>query len=134
MANANTLSNNEIILGIIGTRYYNDYEQLENQLDIMFPSDGPVKISTIVSGGARGADALAERYAKERGIKLIVHRAEWDKHASKYIAAYTRNKEIVNDCDQIVAFWDGKSTGTKMTIGIAKKNNVPVTIFRYDQK
>ncbi len=35
---------------------------------------------TIISGCARGADSLGERYAKERGLTLLRMSADWQKH------------------------------------------------------
>ena len=66
------------------------------------------KIDTIVSGGAFGADALAEHYAKWKRLKYKIHRPDWKKYGK--LAGFIRNKLIINDCDILVAFWDGTST------------------------
>lgn len=57
-----------------------------------------------MSGGAYGADALAERYARDRKLEKIIHKPEWNKHPNKYIATRTRNTAIVTDSDYIIAF------------------------------
>lgn len=133
MSTTESSSIHRIRIGITGTRDYTNYQQFSQYLDTLFPPDGPTTISTIISGGARGADALAERYACERGIEMIVHPAEWHRWRDKHHAAYIRNKAIVEDSDQLVAFWNGHSPGTKMTIDIAQQQSKPVHIFRYDQ-
>jgi len=51
---------------VAGSRSFRDYEVLCKVLDEM-------EITTIISGGARGADKLGERYAKERGISEEYH-------------------------------------------------------------
>ena len=88
---------------------------------------GWFEIDTIISGGAKGADKLAEKYALERGIPVTVHEPDWDLHGRS--AGYIRNKLIVQDADEIIAFWDRHSKGTKHTIDIAEKANKPVHIF-----
>jgi hypothetical protein len=105
-------------VGVIGSRTFIDYELLEKTLD-------GLEISSIVSGGARGADSLAEKYASSRGIELIVFNADWS--IGKRAAAI-RNIKIVEGSDLIVAFWDGNSKGTKMTINMAISKDVDVLI------
>lgn len=75
----------------------------------------------IVSGGARGVDALAAEYAKQNGIKLTEFLPEYNKYGKG--APLIRNKQIVNYSDKIIAFWDGKSRGTAYTINYAKSIN-----------
>ena len=59
---------------------------------------GACAIDGVVSGGAKGTDRLAERYALEFALKLQVFLAEWDKFPGK-TAAYERNKLIVEAAD-----------------------------------
>lgn len=109
-------------LGIIGTRTFNDYELLKSEVDKI-----PTKL--IISGGATGADLLAEEYAMKNNISLITHIADWDKHGKS--AGPIRNKLIVEHSDFILAFWDGQSKGTKNCLQIAKKLGKPFKIVRY---
>ena len=51
-----------------------------------------IRKSVIVSGGAHGADAMAERYAKERGYHLVVFEAEWERLGKK--AGPARNEQM----------------------------------------
>ena len=73
----------------------------------------------IVSGGARGVDNCAERYANENGIKLVEILPEYDKYGKA--APIVRNKQIVDYSDKVIAFWDGKSRGTLSVINYCKK-------------
>ena len=82
---------------------------------------------SIVSGGARGADSLAEKYAAEKGIPITVVPAEWDKYGKS--AGYRRNVQIVAESDEVVAFWDGESKGTQHTIDIAGKAGKKVSVI-----
>jgi len=76
-------------------------------------------ISWVVSGGAPGADSLAEKWAKENKKMLTIYPADWLNLGKR--AGYVRNTDIVKNSDMIIAFWDGKSKGTKHTIGLAQK-------------
>ena len=83
-------------------------------------------VDEIVSGGACGVDTIAAKYAKEHGIKLTEFLPEYEKYGRG--APLVRNKEIVNYADKIIAFWDGKSKGTKYVIEYAEKTNKPYEV------
>jgi len=107
---------------VIGSRGFDDYSLLEKTLNKRRPFE-------IVSGGARGADSLAARYAREYDIPLtefIPDYKRYDKGALK-----ERNKLIVETAQKVIAFWDGASTGTLYTISYAESKDVPVEIVRY---
>ena len=108
-------------VGVIGSRGFNDYDLLCKTLSIL-------EIDTIVSGGAKGADNLAEQYAKENNLMCIVHPIDWNFGRG---GPAIRNAKIVEDSDIIVAFWDGKSKGTNMTMNMAKKKGKNVNCINY---
>lgn len=110
-------------LAIVGSRTFNNYNKLKNELE-------PYKdnIGEVISGGARGADSLARRWAKENNIMYKEHLADWDLYGKK--AGYIRNKKIIKECDGCVAFWDGISKGTKHSIELCEQYNKPVKIIR----
>ena len=81
------------------------------------------KGTVIVSGGARGVDREAELTAYEAGLAVHILWADWKTHGRR--AGLLRNEEIVAYADSVVAFWDGKSTGTMHTISLAKKAGKP---------
>ena len=109
-------------LAIIGSRTFNDYKTLREYLDPQ-----KEKISLVVSGGAKGADTLGERWAKENNIETLIFPAEWDKHGKK--AGFIRNHDIIKNCDICVAFWDGKSKGTKHSLDLCKQYNKPFLVI-----
>ena len=45
-------------------------------------------------------------------------------------APLVRNRAIIQACEQVVAFWDGHSTGTAHAISVAKKLKVPVVVVK----
>ena len=89
---------------IIGSRGFTDYELLKSTIQTRGIND----IGEIVSGGARGADSLAEQYAIDNNIKLTVFYADWETYGCK--AGHMRNQYIIDNCDVVLAFWDGIST------------------------
>lgn len=103
-------------LAIVGSRTFGDYEKLEKFIRDNFDVDS---ITHIISGGAKGADSLGERFAKENAKELVVFPAEWKKYGKS--AGFKRNVDIINACDVCVAFWDGKSHGTKHDIDLCEK-------------
>jgi len=102
--------------GIVGYRNFDDY-LLFNQHIAKLMNDHDFTISHIISGGANGADALAERYAHDNAIPLCVHPADWQKYGKR--AGPLRNKLIVDDSDIIIAFLSDDSIGTRNTIKLA---------------
>ena len=84
-------------------------------------------IDVIVSGGAMGADSLAEVYAKENNLSTIIYKPNYEKHGKS--APFVRNRQIVDDCDIVVSFWDGASRGTKYTMEYAEKQNKKVYVI-----
>ena len=116
-----------MILAIIGSREFDDYDLLKQSVEELIRNGH--EIEEIVSGGAMGADSLGARYANENNIPLTVFRAEWNKYGKS--AGPKRNKLIVDHCDMVLAFWDGESRGTKHSLDLAESLDKPNTIIFY---
>jgi predicted Rossmann fold nucleotide-binding protein DprA/Smf involved in DNA uptake len=101
-------------LAVIGSRTFDDYQIIKEEL-------ASLDFSTIVSGGAQGADSLGARYAKENNKELIVFLPDWERFERS--AGMIRNKQIVDYCDELIAFWNGESKGTSNSINLATKQN-----------
>ena len=118
---------------IAGTRDFNDYAFLKKNVDYFLQGINPNNEEIeIVSGNARGADKLGERYAKEHNLPVKLFPANWDKYGKQ--AGYLRNQEMANYSDVLIAFWDEKSKGTKHMIDIAKKQDLTVIVVGYVYK
>lgn len=113
-----------IIAGSRNVKFFPPWKWVvENLLSGIVPSE-------IISGGAKGADAMGEKWARANAIPLKIFPAEWDKHGKS--AGYKRNvqmAEYVGKDGRLLAFWDGESKGTKHMIDIAKKHGLEVVIF-----
>lgn len=88
----------------------------------------PSETTEIVSGGAVGVDTSAAEYAIAHDIKLTKFLPDYKKFGR--VAPLKRNVEIIEYADMVLAFWDGKSRGTKFVIDKCGELGVPVKVFR----
>jgi hypothetical protein len=107
---------------VIGSRTFEDYRLLCLVLD-------EYQITRIISGGAKGADLMAERYAQGKGLPTLILNPEYGKFGKG--APFMRNHQIVDAAEQIVAFWDGESRGTAHSLAYARKKGKPVRIVTF---
>lgn len=115
-------------LAIIGSRSFNDVAFISSELDKLLDSSN---LDLIISGGARGADSIGTEWARSKCIPCKIHLPDWDKYGKG--AGFIRNELIINECDAVIAFWDGKSRGTLHSINLAKKKGKELTILKKDQ-
>jgi predicted Rossmann fold nucleotide-binding protein DprA/Smf involved in DNA uptake len=104
---------------IAGSRDFNDYEAVKKYADHILSNQSEIEI---VSGGANGVDKLGEQYAKEKGYKLTIFKADWNKYGKS--AGPKRNAQMAEYADALIAFWDGESRGTKNMIELAEKHKL----------
>lgn len=115
---------------IVGSRTFDDYELFCDIVDSVINDDD----IEIISGGARGADRLASKYANEHKYPIKVFHADWNKYRKS--AGYRRNIEMHDyiskfDDRLCIAFWDGSSKGTSHSFELAKHYNNPIKIVHY---
>ncbi len=79
----------------------------------------PAETTEIISGGAKGIDTCAREYAIANNIKLTEFLPEYKKFGR--FAPLKRNITIIENADVVLAFWDGKSNGTKFVIDKCRK-------------
>ncbi|UVK39668.1 DUF2493 domain-containing protein [Mesorhizobium sp. AR10] len=84
--------------------------------------------SLVISGGAEGADSLAEAWARQHEVETQIFLPDHAHHRRPY---HHRNRLIAEACDELIAFWDGQSTGTRHTINYARSIGKPVKIVRF---
>ena len=87
----------------------------------------PPDTTELVSGGARGVDTCARRYAEANGIPIKEFLPEYDLYGRA--APIKRNYLIIDYADLVLAFWDGTSRGTKMVIETCRKIGKEVTVY-----
>lgn len=104
-------------IAVIGSR------SLSVNLETYIPAD----CTTIVSGGAGGIDTCAADFARAKGLDLIELRPDYKRHGRG--ATFERNLEIIRTADRMLAFWDGKSKGTKHAIDNCIKAGKRVRLY-----
>jgi hypothetical protein len=116
---------NEFRILVCGGREYNDRERVRNILDAVLEGIRSAgKDAVIIHGNARGADLLADQYAREKSLKVLSFPADWGTHGKK--AGFIRNKQMLDEGkpDAVIAFPGGN--GTRMMVGLAKRYGIPV--------
>lgn len=119
----------KIVLGIVGGRGFHDFQLMKRSIQAL-TEEKEYEITKVVSGGAFGADSYGAIYALQKELPLEVFAAEWNKYGKS--AGFKRNKLIAQQSDVIMAFWNGRSKGTKNTIDIARSYEKEVHIILYE--
>ena len=115
---------------IAGSRGFSNYKLLKEHCNKYLREKRRTCNIIIVSGHARGADTLGERYAQDEGFALEVYPAQWKKLGKQ--AGYRRNEQMAEVADALIAFWDGESRGTKHMIDIMNNKGLPTKVVNYD--
>ena len=87
----------------------------------------PKSATEIVSGGAHGIDSCARTFAHKTGLKLTEFLPEYARYGRG--APLKRNMQIVEYADEVIAFWNGKSRGTKHVIESCRNQNKKITVY-----
>lgn len=111
-------------IGIVGSRTFNDYQVMVREVNLD-------NATGIVSGGAIGADTLAERLAHENNLPMTVFKPDYKQFGRS--APFKRNTQIIEASDIVIAFWDGRSTGTLDSIKKARLMGKQLKIVYYNQ-
>lgn len=107
-------------VAVIGSRTFSDYDLLKGTLQCVY-------ITEIISGGDLGADKLAERYAEEKNIPIrIIPHTENPEGTSM-----NRTYNIITLAQLVIAFWDGKSQGTRDLINYARNKGKQLKIKNF---
>lgn len=115
---------------IAGSREFDNYDMLKEKCDkILSRKVNEGEEIVIVSGTARGADTLGEKYAEERGYKIERYPANWDKYGKR--AGYLRNKKMAEVSNACIVFLSSKAEnkGSKMMILIATEEKLLIRVI-----
>ncbi len=131
----------ELRIIVAGSRDFRNYQLLADVImDFLADKDdsdivdNPSQVK-FISGTAKGADVLGEQFAYTYEYDVIRFPADWDKFGEE--AGYIRNEEMVKfactdgNYGVLIAFWDGKSKGTKHMIDLAKKYKLEVHVVNF---
>ncbi len=114
---------------IAGSRDFDDYVMLCKHCDRLLSQKVATHQIVIISGAARGADTLGERYAHERGYAVEKYPADWNRDGKA--AGFIRNAQMASVADALIAFWDGQSRGTAHMIDQTRQKSLPYRVVCY---
>jgi predicted Rossmann fold nucleotide-binding protein DprA/Smf involved in DNA uptake len=104
-----------VVVAIVGSRDYPWPENVEIAVQYLCETHPGW---SLVSGGARGVDSWAALAAMARGVEVTEIIPDWNRFGRS--AGMIRNREIIARADVVIAFWDGRSHGTKNSIDLAR--------------
>lgn len=87
------------------------------------------KPELIISGGARGVDTLAEKYADAQKISKLILRPRYDLYGKG--APIKRNQQMVELADRVLVIWDGESRGAMSTVAYAQRAGKPIELVKH---
>ena len=116
---------------IAGSRGFSNYKLLKEKCNEYLREKRKEYNIIIISGGARGADFSGEKYAQDEGFSLEKFPANWNKFGKS--AGFRRNEQMAEVADALIAFWDGKSNGTKHMIEIMENKKLLVKVIKYTE-
>jgi hypothetical protein len=113
---------------IAGSRSFVDTQFAFDALDAL-----DFKIVEVISGGAKGSDAIGEEWARQRGIPVKRFLPDWDRYGkaagpmrNEAMAAYAA--EISEYAGALVCFWNGESPGSKNMVSVAIKAGLKIVL------
>jgi len=106
---------------IAGSRDFLDYARMEKELEHL-----QFEVTVVLCGMAAGADQLGRRWAAERNIPVEYYPADWKTYGRS--AGPVRNVEMADKADMLIAFWDGKSSGTEHMIETAIRKGLETVV------
>lgn len=112
-------------IAIVGSRTISDTELVIKF--ILECHEFDLEYDTIISGGARGVDTIAENFAKRYKIKTKIFKPQWDKYGKQ--ASFIRNADIIGNCDKCICIWDGESLVTKHDIELCNQMSKPCYVL-----
>ena len=111
-------------IAIVGSKDFKNFDFLEKTILDNYKIEN---ITELISGGAIGADTLAEQFAIKHSIPMSIFKLDWDVYGKS--AGYKQNIQIIDTADEVIAFWDGISRGTARSLKRCKELKTPITII-----
>jgi hypothetical protein len=87
-------------------------------------------IEVVIHGGASGVDSYASEWCKLNNVLEWVIRPR-NSNKEEYLR---RNCMMIGMSDHIIAFWDGKSRGTKFVIDYAEHYNERIEVYTFEEE
>lgn len=110
---------------VTGSRSWRNGEKVDDALDLCLAFNRRMRL---IQGGAAGADRLAYEWAQDRGVDCETFAPDYSRPSPQRY--HERNDRMLDKADQVIAFWDGESRGTKSVIDKARDRGLRVQVIR----
>lgn len=133
---------------VAGGRDFNNYDLLADVIEYCVSMGFISDDATLICGEAKGADTQAKMFWEDAGLSIASYPAKWDDisglnepvqigvhpDGKKYnkLAGTNRNGRMSAVGKGLIAFWDGKSSGTRDMIERMLRADLPVYICLYN--
>ena len=114
---------------VAGSRHFSDFDLMVERCDFFLKDKLASHEVVIISGTARGADELGEKYASLRGLSVKRFRPDWNGLGN--MAGIVRNAQMLENADSAIVFWDGVSRGSQHMMTITKRSGKPLRVVRF---
>lgn len=113
---------------IAGGRDFNDYDLLRKKCDKILQNIQ--EEIWVVSGTARGADMMGEKYALDHGYQIVYFPPNWRLYGAG--AGPVRNREMAEYADAAIVFMKKEgSKGSQNMIDTANSKGLKVRVINY---
>jgi hypothetical protein len=103
-----------VTVWIGGTRNFTNWEIFAEEMDTLAEE---YQITHVISGGAKGADELARKWAMLRDYPFWQISADWKQYGKA--AGPIRNKDCAKRANLGIFFWDLESRGTSNAVNLS---------------
>lgn len=121
----------EIRCIIAGCRDFSNYSLLRDTANRIFQNKD-IRNLIIISGHCSGADQLGELFASRNNLPCVKFPADWKTYGKA--AGPIRNRQMAEYASQqngiLLAFWDGRSRGTRNMIHMAEEYKLEIHIVQ----
>jgi len=123
-----------ITILVCGSRTFKDEAFMRNKLSNVIADLGDEATDVkLITGGAAGADTIAEKIGRGWKWEVSVFKADWTAEPKR--AGYIRNQRMLDEGkpNLVLAFFgpaEDDSRGTSMMVDIARKAGVPGWSYR----
>lgn len=109
---------------VTGGRTFGERTYAWQTLDLLH-AENPITL--LIHGQGKGADTIADEWAKERGVQRVLCPADWQNYPD--IAGPRRSRLMLElGPDKVLAFAGG--AGTAYTVKLAHEKKIPVLDLR----
>lgn len=114
---------------VAGSSSFRNYELLKEKCDYYLSGKMKTNNVVILSGTSNNTKEMITRYCVENGIVSEQFEADW--HIYGKDAHRICSAKMIEKANAVIAFWDGRSTYTKMLVDMAKEIHIKTAVVPF---